>query len=128
VLRNFDELRLSAIGIEQKDSAAVRQSQTGRNQRTRGFLLLALSLLLRINFLHLIGADVDIRPTRILLVKLVGRVPVDEAIWNVFPVVALGAVEVHSIAMDLPLRGDLVGAIFEDEALALLLRVRRGQV
>ena len=57
------------------------------------------------------------RALQAALLVFVGGVPVDEVLGNFLPLAALGAVVADAVSFDFVLGGELVGAVFEDEAL-----------
>src|SRR5207302_417319 len=74
-----------------------------------------------VGLLEFVSAEVRIQPARIFFVEFVGSVPIDKTRGKVFPVVALSAVVMDTIALDFPLRGELVRTIFQDQSLGMLL-------
>ena len=68
-----------------------------------------------------------LRTWLMLLIPFVGGGPVDQVVGDLLPLGALGAVITDAVTVDLPPGGDLVRAVFKDEALAAdVLRGRGG--
>src|SRR5207302_3566567 len=121
VLDYLDELRLPAIVVEHKDSTGIGKMQTWRDQRTRRLFLFSFCPLLCVGLLEFVSAQGRIQPARIFFVEFVGSVAIDKTRGKVFPVVALSAVVMDTIALDFPPRGELVRTVFQDQSLGMLL-------
>ena len=115
VLDQFDKLRLVVERIQQKNTARIGQAQAGDNER-------------RFTFVRFVGLgnllDGFIALTRAFAVVFICGGPVHHLLGHFLPVIALGAVIADTLAHNLPFGYGLVGTVFEDETLGILLRSR----
>src|SRR5208337_3722939 len=116
-LLQFRQLGLILIGIEEKDAALIGEVQTRRDLRGAQLFSVALGFQFLVEF---DGFGSEFARLAALL-KLVGRVPVDEGVRDFFPLAAFGAEIADAVAVNLILGNGLVGAIFQDEAVRLVL-------
>ena len=117
VLLQQDELRLSLKGIEQQHSAIVGQMQAGRDLGSLGLFGAAFGFDFLVEFNRLRGGNTG----GAVFFEFVSSWPIHQRVGQLLPFVALGAQVTHAVALDFPLGGKLVRAVFQDEALGKLL-------
>ncbi len=120
-LLQFDQLGLRLESIEQDDAAVVGQTQAGCDVRRPGFVGLAFGFEFFVER-HRFRSRFAGGP---ILFVFVSGGPVHHGVRHFLPLVALGAQVADALALDFPLGGKLVGAVFQDEALGEVLRRSR---
>ena len=121
-LLQLDQLRLVLKGIQQHDTAIVRQTQTGCDVRRLGLIRTAFGRQLFVQIYRLRG-----RSTRsTVFLVFVRCLPIHQGFRHFLPLVTFRAQVAHPIALHFPLAGKLVRAVLQDETFGELLSVGAG--
>ena len=136
-LQNVNQLRLVLEGVHPPDAGLVRQPQPWSDNRDPRRFRIKFSAFFGVDLCGFgepgivrigSGSGLGLRFTAwpVIVVPLPRRRPVDQVLWNLFPLATLGAVEADPVTLNLILGNFLIAAVLEYQPLAARLGKRRG--
>lgn len=121
-LLEFDNLRLASKAIEEIDAGVVRKTKSGCDFGKAGEFGFALGVGFFVD-----GCGFGNGGSGMFFLQFLGRRPVDESGGEFLPLVAFGAHVADAVAVNFIFGYDLIGAIFQNKALAVSLILAMGR-